>query len=112
MDHLSRTVMTAAVTIFLLGPLGKAPGQGRGPLSPEVTADRRITFRLQAPNARSVQVQGDFTAKTHDLTRDDKGVWSYTSEPLKPGRAQVNLRNLLRSDTPRAVWPTLAALPS
>jgi len=35
-----------------------------------------------------VQVQGDVTAKTHDMTRDDKGVWSYTSEPLKPGSYQ------------------------
>jgi len=88
MAHLSRTVTIAAVTIFLLGASGNAPGQGRGVLSPEVTADRRITFRLQAPNAKSVQVLGDFTAKTHDLTRDDKGVWSYTSEPLKPGSYQ------------------------
>ena len=65
-----------------------AHGQGRGVLSPEVTADRRIIFRLQAPNAKSVQVQGDFTAKTHDMTKDDNGVWSYTSEPLKPGSYQ------------------------
>jgi enterochelin esterase family protein len=53
-----------------------------------VTADRRLILRLQAPNARSVQVQGDFTAKTHDMARDDKGVWSYTSERLKPGSYQ------------------------
>src|SRR5207248_1998487 len=50
MAHLSRTVTIAAVTIFLLGASGNAPGQGRGVLSPEVTADRRITFRLQAPH--------------------------------------------------------------
>src|SRR4051812_7383283 len=88
MARLSRAVTTAAVTILLLGPPGNALGQGRGPSSPEVTADRRVTFRLQAPNAKSVQVQGDFTAKTHDMTKDDKGVWSYTSEPLKPGSYQ------------------------
>src|SRR4051812_25860632 len=88
MARLSRAVTTAAVTILLLGPPGNALGQGRGPSSPEVTADRRVTFRLQAPNAKSVQVQGDFTAKTHDLTKDDKGVWSYTSEALKPGSYQ------------------------
>ena len=88
MSPLSRTVTTAAVTVVLLGPLGTARGQGRGPLSPEVTADRRIVLRLQAPNAKAVQVQGDFTAKTHDMTKDDKGVWSYTSEPLKPGSYQ------------------------
>jgi enterochelin esterase family protein len=88
MTHLSRTLTAAAFTVLLLGPLGNVRGQGRGVLSPEVTADRRIILRLQAPNAKAVQVQGDFTAKTHDMTRDDKGVWSYTSEPLKPGSYQ------------------------
>jgi enterochelin esterase family protein len=53
-----------------------------------VTADRRVVFRLLFPNAKSVPVPGDFTAKTHDMTRDDKGVWSYTSAPLKPGSYQ------------------------
>jgi enterochelin esterase-like enzyme len=78
----------AAVAVILVGPLGTVYGQGRGVLSPEVTADRRIILRLQAPNARSVQVQGDFTAKTADMAKDDNGVWSYTSEPLKPGSYQ------------------------
>ena len=78
----------AAMTVILVGPLGIVQGQGRGVLSPEVTADRRIILRLQAPNAKSVQVQGDFTAKTDDMTKDDNGVWSYTSEPLKPGSYQ------------------------
>jgi len=81
-------LMTVAVTLILFGPLGIVQGQGRGVLSPEVTADRRIIFRLQAPNAKLVQVQGDFTAKTNDMTKDDNGVWSYTSEPLKPGSYQ------------------------
>jgi len=81
-------LMTAAVTLILFGPMGIVQGQGRGVLSPEVTADRRIILRLQAPNAKSVQVQGDFTAKTDDMTKDDNGVWSYTSEPLKPGSYQ------------------------
>lgn len=88
MVHLSHAVTTAAVMLLLLGPPGNAHAQGRGTLSPEVTADRRIILRLQAPHARSVQVQGDFTARTHDMTRDDKGVWSFTSEPLQPGSYQ------------------------
>jgi enterochelin esterase-like enzyme len=92
MPSLSRTVTAAALAILLLGPLGGALSQGlgqvRGPLSPEVTSDRRIIFRLQAPNAKAVKVQGDFSAKTHDMAKDDKGIWSYTSEPLKPGSYQ------------------------
>jgi enterochelin esterase family protein len=90
MLSLSRTVPTITVAALLLGSLGTARGQGptRAPLSPEVTSDHRIILRLQAPNAKAVQVQGDFTPKTHDMTRDDKGVWSFTSEPLKPGSYQ------------------------
>ena len=78
----------AAVLVILLGHLSTAPGQGRGAVSPEVTADGRVIFRLQAPNAKTVQVLGDFTAQTHDMTKDEQGVWSYTSVPLKPGSYQ------------------------
>lgn len=66
--------------------------------SPEIHDDSSVTFRLLAPNAKSVQVTGDFlpTVKVEtprgtfdgpgkaELTKDDKGVWSFTSESLKP----------------------------
>lgn len=66
--------------------------------SPEVHDDSSVTFRLLAPNAKSVQVTGDFlpTVKIEtprgtfdgpgkaELTKDDKGVWSFKSESLKP----------------------------
>jgi len=60
----------------------------RSVLSPEVSADHKITFRLQAPNAESVQVLGDFAAGTFDMTKDANGVWSYTTEALKPSSYQ------------------------
>lgn len=88
MSHMTRTVSVACATITLLGGMARGQGPARTVLSPEVTADRRITLRLQAPNAKAVKVQGDFTAKTHDMTKDDKGVWAYTSDPLKPGSYQ------------------------
>jgi enterochelin esterase family protein len=88
MAHLSRAVTIAVVAPILLGLLGDARGQDRKVLSPEVTKEGRVVFRLPAPNAKSARVQGDFTAKTHDMTRDDNGVWSFTSEPLKPGSYQ------------------------
>ena len=50
-------------------------------ISPEVQKDRRVTFRLRAPNAKSVAVnlQG-----THSMTKNDEGLWSVTIGPLKP----------------------------
>ncbi|BBE20341.1 endo-1,4-beta-xylanase A precursor [Aquipluma nitroreducens] len=65
-------------------------------VSPEVKADHTVTFRIQAPAADSVQITGDFlpTVKlktqwgmmdvpgTAKLTKDEKGIWTFTSQPL------------------------------
>lgn len=83
--------VTVAALSFLVSPtaLGQERGSlGRSARSPEVGADRRVTFRLQAPNARTVSVAGDFTAKTIEMTKNGEGVWSFTTEPLKPSSYQ------------------------
>ena len=61
------------------------PGARRGPLvvSPEVAADRRVTFRLQAPAAKSVTVSGDFGSDA-DMRKGDDGIWSVSVGPLDP----------------------------
>ena len=51
--------------------------------SPEVAPDRRVTFRLRAPEARAVKVSGDFGAHA-DMQRSDDGVWTVTVGPLDP----------------------------
>src|SRR5690606_15282148 len=45
--------------------------------------DRRVTFRLLAPEARAVTVSGDFGADTA-LERGADGVWTATVGPLDP----------------------------
>jgi enterochelin esterase family protein len=69
---------------------------GQQIISPEVKADHTVTFRIMAPAADSVQITGDFLppAKlktqwglidvpgTAKLTKDDKGIWTFTSQPL------------------------------
>ena len=52
--------------------------------SPEVSADRRLTLRYLAPNAKSVTATGELDGKPHPLTRGDNGVWSVTIGPLAP----------------------------
>lgn len=78
-------------------PAAAAPGRGANPdtgqganrtVSPEVSTDRKVTFRLQAPNAKSVQLLGDFTSETIEMTKDEKGVWSYTTAALPAGYYQ------------------------
>jgi enterochelin esterase family protein len=60
------------------------------PVSPEVHADRRVTFRLYAPKASEVLLMGspgilEAIKKPMPLERGDKGVWSLTVGPLEPG---------------------------
>jgi enterochelin esterase family protein len=49
--------------------------------SPEVDADRKVTFRVYAPKATDVSVSGDF-GQSGKLTKDERGVWSITLGPL------------------------------
>lgn len=58
-------------------------------VSPEVGADRRVTFRVAAPKASEVGLFGDWmTPNTlQPMTRDAQGIWTITVGPLSPGLA-------------------------
>src|SRR5262249_21159746 len=51
--------------------------------SPEVAADKKVTFRIYAPKAEEVSVGGDF-GQGGKMTKDDRGVWSLPVGPLTP----------------------------
>lgn len=53
-------------------------------VSPDVHADRKVTLRLRAPNAKEVLASGEFGAKPQPMTPDADGVWSITIGPLEP----------------------------
>ena len=54
-------------------------------VSPEVHADKKVTFRINAPKATEVTVRGDWmTGPPEKLTKDEKGIWSATVGPLTP----------------------------
>lgn len=66
--------------------------------SPEINADKTVTFRFFAPKADSVFVTGDFlptmkiksrfglvdVPKPALMKKDEKGVWTFTSDALAP----------------------------
>ena len=53
--------------------------------SPEVLRDGRITFRLFAPKATEVLVQGNWQGgRGLAMTKDASGVWSVTTAALQP----------------------------
>jgi enterochelin esterase family protein len=94
---------------FPLAPLSQAqPRAPQGPqvVSPEVSADRQITFRILAPKAEKVQLTGSgdipgvgfFQAKA--MTKGTNGVWETTVGPLPPGayRYSFNLDGVMVVD--------------
>ena len=56
---------------------------GAAVTSPEVATDRRVTFRLLAPEAKAVTVSGDFGSDA-GMRKGEDGVWSVTVGPLDP----------------------------
>lgn len=62
---------------------------GQAIVSPEVHDNNTVTFRFTAPDAKVVKVSGDWMPAegwvpgTADMTKDEKGLWSFTTEPLE-----------------------------
>lgn len=82
-----RDILTLLVTITLVVCQGQAVAQQNlwreeGVLSPEVCEDGGVIFRLYAPNARRVVVEGDFASEPQPMSRNEQGVWEFRSEPL------------------------------
>ena len=78
-------------TLLAQEPPAISPGTGGGQAqaatfrSPEVLADGRITFRLLAPKATEVLVQGNWAGgRDLAMTKDDAGLWSVTTPALQP----------------------------
>ena len=77
---------------------GEGRGRGRGQagpvvVSPEVSPDRRITFRILAPQAEQVRLNASDIPNFRELatlTKADNGVWSTTTGPLEPGAYRYN----------------------
>ena len=82
--------IVAICVIVIVMPVAALAQQalwGNAPVvSPEIHANKTVTFRLRAPKAVKVQVVGDFLAQgVADLVENKEGIWEYTTpEPLKP----------------------------
>ena len=71
-----------------LGPIfaSLAAAQQTSPriASPEVAADRHVTFRLAAPQAREILLTGEFMQGSKPFEKDANGLWTLTIGPLEP----------------------------
>src|SRR5262245_13744276 len=86
-------------------------------VSPEVSADGQITFRLLAPQAENVRITGSDIpgmGQGKPMTKGDKGIWEVTIGPIAPGSYRYNFnvngvatidpRNPLASESNNNVW--------
>ncbi|HVR87412.1 MAG TPA: alpha/beta hydrolase-fold protein [Planctomycetota bacterium] len=69
---------------LMLSLLLALEGQQAAVVSPEVKADRTVTFRLRAPKASEVLLNGEWKGGARlAMTKDDQGLWSVTVGPLE-----------------------------
>lgn len=59
-----------------------APTNIRSTDCPCIFADRRVLFKVNAPEATKVQLD---LGKLYDMQKDEKGMWIVTTEPQDPG---------------------------
>jgi len=60
------------------------------PQSPEVHADRTVTFRFRAPAAQKVELTGQFLPANRAMQKDEAGLWSITVGPVEPNLYPYN----------------------
>jgi len=100
MKHFLSNPVAILLVAFL--PMVSAMAQSRGAspenqvVSPDVSPDRQITFRIYAPKAESVKMSGPDipgNGKGAPLTKGTNDIWEVTVGPIDPGayRYEFNL---------------------
>jgi enterochelin esterase-like enzyme len=86
-------VITLAAGALAQQPPAGQPPQGQAvaarpappPRSAEVAPDGRVTFRVNAPKAGQVVLNGDWPGgRGLSLTKDPSGTWTLTTDPIAP----------------------------
>ena len=92
----SVTVVALLVVLALTSIVPAQPrfgGQGPRVVSPEVAADRHVTFRILATKAEAVRLTGGDipgNGQGAEMTKDPNGVWEVTLGPIDPGAYRYN----------------------
>jgi enterochelin esterase family protein len=107
--------------VALLAAAGLAPAQNRSGqrqpafVSPEVSAEKKITFHVHAPKAEAVRLVGsDIPSNGQDaaMKKGDEGVWEASVGPVPPGAyryhidgvAVIDPRNPSTSESNNNTW--------
>ena len=82
-----KTVMLSLLTLASTAAMAQQNINNNGEkiVSPQVNADKTVTFRLLAPKAKTVTVNGDWEANDGkgQMKKGKDGVWTYTTAPLE-----------------------------
>ena len=85
-------LVSAACAIGSSALVAQQPQQGPTVVSPDVQSDRRVTFRILAPNAQKVELRapGDIPGIGRggtplEFTKNAEGVWEATTNPIPAG---------------------------
>ncbi|HEV7405038.1 MAG TPA: alpha/beta hydrolase-fold protein [Chthoniobacteraceae bacterium] len=79
-------LLTLCLPAFAQQPPPATPPPRPAPIiSPEVKEGRNVTFRLRAPNAKEVQVRGQWAKEPLALTLGTDGNWSGEAAAVPPG---------------------------
>src|SRR5271156_4696581 len=78
---MKRTLFVSTLTV--LAALAQPPQPPPPIISPEVHADKTVTFRFRDPNAKEVVLAREGAARV-PMQKDEQGVWSVTNDPLEP----------------------------
>jgi enterochelin esterase-like enzyme len=117
--NLQTAVLVAAMTVVSTAAYAQQGGRGNQPqvISPEVQADRKVTFRILAPQAQAVRLSGgdiQGLGQNNQLTKGENGVWELTVGPIDPGTyrytfnvdgvATLDPRSPFTSESNNNVW--------
>ena len=89
-------IVVMMLTVFAMTCTAPAqPPRSRGPrvVSPDVAADRHVTFRILAPKAEEVLLSGSDipgVGRGAAMTKDPNGVWEVTLGPIESGAYRYN----------------------
>lgn len=89
----SSTVALFAALTFVATAVAQRPNMPPPVVSPEVAADRQVTFRVLAPKAAAVKLAGSDLpgiGQGKDMTKGTNNVWEVKVGPLPPGSYRYN----------------------
>src|SRR3954470_24391294 len=82
-----------AMSALAFSTLAQAPSTNSAPrrafpqpvVSPQIGEDKSVTFRLRAPKAAEVILQGQWKNGRSPMTKGTNDVWSVTTAPIEAG---------------------------